>query len=421
MDIKDKLRKLDPANNKEKLNKNDKIKNDKSKVSVPSSQNLSSNKNKIISCLGGKIKKNEKGKFFSCKKEYKFDYCHGSYPLAKIKECNKINLKYIFNIDLKNPLGYKDFLFIDTETTGLAGGTGTVPFMVGIGYFSGKQFIVEQFFLRDFDEEGALLQELKRILSEYPALVSFNGKSFDLPLINTRLVLHRYNRLKTNRHFDLLHAARRIWSHLDSCSLDHLENKKLNITRHNYLPGSEVPAIYFDYLQNKKPDILKPVFRHNLIDIISLVTLLNHLNSIFSGEIESELSSRELFNLGKVYEKDKQYKICINYLKKARQKVGSKYLLTEIEKKLSWQYKRRESWDKAVQIWKTMIHDNRGRLFPYIELAKFYEHQAKKYLKAKRYTKKALVNLKEKRRITTDYQNKKQELEYRLNRLNDKI
>ena len=119
--------------------------------------------------------------------------------------------------------------------------------------------------------------------------------------------------------------------------------------------------------------------------------------------------------------RERRMKVTQVDFEKAKEKAGSFYLLTEIEKKLSWQYKRLKKWNKAVKIWEEMINENRGGLFPYIELAKYYEHQVKKNLKALKCTEKAITILKEKRRITTNYQEEKNKLEHRLSRLETKI
>ncbi len=405
MNIRDKLKKLDTGSEKNKS----KFKKEKTQ------------KKSIVSTLGGKLRENDEGCFYKYEKKYSLNYKHGRHCLHKINKCKLDNLRHLFNKEFNDPFNCEDLLFIDTETTGLAGGTGTVPFMVGLGYFSENNFIVEQLFMRDFDEEFALLRELKKIISSYPVIVSFNGKSFDLPLLETRLVMNKCDKFKISFHFDLLHASRRLWSYLNSCSLHNLENKKLNISRNNYLPGSEVPEIYFNYLQNKDPEVLRPVFKHNLIDIISLVTLLNHLNIVLDSEEECELESRELFNLGKIFEKEKKIKKSVKYYEKSRKKCETSYLMTDIEIKLSWQYKRLESWVKAVNIWEKMITENRGELFPYIELAKYYEHQVNKYSKAAEYTEKGLDYLQGKRRIKAKYDKKKNKLKHRLNRLEEKM
>nr|AGF93387.1 hypothetical protein FLSS-24_0018 [uncultured organism] len=406
MNIKDKLKRLDPSS--------------KEKDELQSSKQ---NQNKIISVLGGKLKENQEGVFFKKKEKYQLQYKHGLHSLEGIKNYEKEQFKYIFNYKkgFENRLDYRNFLFIDTETTGLAGGTGTVPFMVGLGYFTEENFIVEQLFMRDFDEEAALLEALKQMIKSYPIIVSFNGKSFDLPLIKTRLVMNRCREINYKCHLDLLHASRRVWSHLESCSLTSLEENILNITREDYLPGSEVPGLYFDYLNNNHPRALVPVFRHNLIDIVSLVTLINHLSLVHDHKSSFDLNERELFNLGKLYEKEKKMEKSINFYEKALDKTDSIYLKTKINKKLSWQYKREKKWKQALKIWNKMAENKRGGIFPYVEMAKYYEHQTREYKKAINCTKKAAAFLKEKRRIKTNYEEKKEELEHRLNRLKRKI
>lgn len=403
MNIKDKLKKLDPSSH-DSFSSTEKNPEDK----------------EIVSILDGQLKKNKSGIFFKKKQRYELQYRHGLYPLQKIKNCNKKCFNYIFN-NMYSEINYQDFLFIDTETTGLAGGTGTVPFMVGLGYFSADGFIVEQLFMRDYDEEIALLKELKDIMAEFPVVVSFNGKSYDLPLLKTRMVMNRCGEINLKNHLDLLHASRRIWSYLNSCSLTSLEEKILDITRNDYLPGSEVPGIYFNYLNSKEPKLLRPVFRHNLIDIISLVTLLNHLKVVYDSQSECDLNDQELFSLGKIYEKEKEIEKSIECYKKAKAETDSNYLQTQINKKLSWQYKRLDKWKEAVAIWKEMASEKKGGIFPLVELAKYYEHQTDNYANAIYCTKKALVYLKDRKRIITGFEQKRSKLEHRLERLRRKV
>jgi uncharacterized protein YprB with RNaseH-like and TPR domain len=165
--------------------------------------------------------------------------------------------------------------FLDTETTGLAGGSGTCAFLIGIGRITPRGFLVRQFFMRDFDEERSQLHAAAAELAGAEVIVTYNGKSFDLPLLETR---YRMNRTRPPfariAHLDLLHGARRLWRlRLDSCRLVDLESRILGHERHNDIAGELIPQMYFDYLRGLGPTPLEPVFTHNALDIVSLACL----------------------------------------------------------------------------------------------------------------------------------------------------
>jgi hypothetical protein len=196
-------------------------------------------------------------------------------------------------------------VFLDTETTGLAGGTGTCAFLIGIGTVEGTQFVVRQYFLRDYPEEKAILQDLAEVLGSFDGLVTYNGKTFDVPLLETRYTLARlkapFGRLL---HFDALHPARRLWKlRLESCRLTDLESAVLGIGREGDVPGSEIPGIYFDYLRTGDARGLQPVFYHNALDIITLAALTVELARALGDAGASTLdSSVDLFSLSRIYE-----------------------------------------------------------------------------------------------------------------------
>jgi len=170
-------------------------------------------------------------------------------------------------------------VFVDLETTGLAGGTGTYAFLVGIGYFQGMRFVVRQYFMEDYDGEEALLHALAEALEPFRGVVSFNGKSFDLPLLETRFQMARRPfPLRDLPHLDLLFPARRLWKdRLESCALSSLEAAILGVEREVDVPGWAIPGIYFDYLRSGDARPLAPVFEHNRHDLLSLATLATRL------------------------------------------------------------------------------------------------------------------------------------------------
>jgi uncharacterized protein YprB with RNaseH-like and TPR domain len=165
--------------------------------------------------------------------------------------------------------------FLDTETTGLAGGSGTYAFLIGVGSVTPEGFRVRQFFMRDYGEEPSQLAALAEHLASFEVLVTYNGKTFDLPLLETRYRMCRmrppFARLQ---HLDLLHGARRLWKlRLESCRLMDLENQVLGVEREGDLPGEMIPFVYFEFLRTQQAFRLVPIFHHNAVDILSTACL----------------------------------------------------------------------------------------------------------------------------------------------------
>jgi len=365
------------------------------------------------------IIKNGQGKYLKTQKIYSKDYKHGLYEINNFfEELDNYSLKQITNTDTQmKKEDYKDnILFIDTETTGLMGGTGTVAFLIGVGYFKNNDFFIEQYLMRDYDEENAMLNDIKKLLLSFDIIVSFNGKSFDLPLIQTRLILNRLNMPDFNLHVDLLHSARRIWSFLDSCSLKSLEGNILNFKRIDDIEGNLIPSIFFRFIEVKDFELLKPILEHNSYDILSLVTLFTHLKEIHLGK-HKQLSSHEFFHMGRIKEKQKDFANCIKYLKKAIKAAQEKNIKYRAYKKLSWQYKRINQYENAVKIWQKMIEEQESGIFPYVEMAKYLEHKQKDYKKALYYAEEAKKLLNKNKMNTKNRKCNIEKIEHRRSRL----
>ena len=179
--------------------------------------------------------------------------------------------------DLRRPL------FLDTETTGLSGGTGTVAFLVGLAWREADGLTLAQYFLRDFNEENALLWAVGQCVSEAGVLVSYNGRCFDWPLLQTRLVMRRAE-WRAPPHFDLLTMARRIFKpRLPDCALQTIEQAVLDLHRADDLPGSLIPSRYFAWLRDGDPRVLDPVFTHNRQDVLSMALLLARFEAVLRG------------------------------------------------------------------------------------------------------------------------------------------
>jgi uncharacterized protein YprB with RNaseH-like and TPR domain len=167
-------------------------------------------------------------------------------------------------------------VFLDTETTGIHGGTGMVPFLVGVGFYQGDTFQTAQYFIRDFDEEPSMLLALSTLLRQFKLLVTYNGSTFDVPLLETRFTLAKLDSpFESMAHLDLLPGARRLWRNgHGSCRLVALEQKIVSFLRGPDIPGAMIPKAYFDFLQGRGVAVMASVLKHNLHDIVSLAALL---------------------------------------------------------------------------------------------------------------------------------------------------
>ena len=198
-------------------------------------------------------------------------------------------------------------LFLDLETTGVTHSVGTIPIVVGMGWFeSDDQFVVEQLVLTDPENEEELLREFLEVLGEFRFLVSFNGKSFDTSVLQNRLIAHRLlstveASLKLTPHLDLLHIFRSIWGKdVANHKLQTLEQDVLRFERHNDFPGALVPALYSRYLLNEDARFLDPILTHNVWDIVSMAALLSALTECLNGNPAFRTKTRQ-FNLGLRY------------------------------------------------------------------------------------------------------------------------
>ncbi len=177
------------------------------------------------------------------------------------------------------PDRWQDVLFLDTETTGLSGGTGTYVFLIGVAHFAGEELILRQHLLLDLGAEREFIAALKDEIEPFRACASYNGKSFDLPIIRTRFVMAIRSELTIDdSHLDLLHPARRLWrDRLGSTSLKQLEESVLDDGRTDDVPGWLIPDAYFHYLRKRDPAIIAPVLEHNARDVISLVRIADRV------------------------------------------------------------------------------------------------------------------------------------------------
>jgi uncharacterized protein YprB with RNaseH-like and TPR domain len=196
----------------------------------------------------------------------------------------------------------EDCLFLDTETTGLSHGAGTIAFLIGVGWIENGVMRVEQFFARDYPDEAATLLRLRDIMQNKKCAITFNGRSFDLPLLRTRFAFNRLGDMPELYDLDLLPPSRRVWKlRIESCRLSNIEERILGIAREGDIPGGEVPRRYFDYLKTGDFSLIDDVITHNRQDIITLAHLLKTLLRVYR-EPEAAEHRQDLFSLGRALE-----------------------------------------------------------------------------------------------------------------------
>lgn len=347
--------------------------------------------------VGGQVHKNAWGEFFLARQALPFGRPYGKYRIGDLTTADLSPLDLLMEGAVLPEAG--QLVYLDTETTGLAGGTGTLAFLIGVGAVEGSTFVVRQFFLRDYPEEKAALAALAEALEPFQGVVTFNGKTFDIPLLETRYALARmkspFSRMV---HLDALHPARRLWRlRLESCRLTELEGAILGIAREGDVAGSEIPEIYFDYLRTGNAQGLQPVFYHNALDVVTLAALVVELARILGDADHRTLtSSLDLFSLSRILERARATERSVATCQQALAKGLPECIEARALWQLAAQHKRQRQHDLAVGLWNELARREAPFAIRALEqLAIYYEHRRRDADSALQFTAVAIERLRE--------------------------
>jgi uncharacterized protein YprB with RNaseH-like and TPR domain len=344
----------------------------------------------IESVVPGGFRQTGRGEAFVTEQNFGSSYRHGNQPLPITSPLDVVaawaRAPQIPSLPLSS------FAFLDTETSGLSGGTGTYAFMVGVGRYEGESFHLAQFFMRDPAEEPAMLEALLDFLAPCRALVTFNGKAFDAPLLNTRYMLHNIpTPLKDFSHVDLLPLSRRLWrDRLPSRALKYLEENILLAPRTvEEVPGYEIPWLYFDYLRTGDATPLKGVFYHNAMDVVAMAALLSHVSALlhdpFDGRVQHGL---DFIALGRLFEDLGRWDFAARLLEHGLTLDLSEADFGAALERLSTLQKRRGDMETALRLWEQAA--GQDHIYAHVELAKYYEHRRRDYAEALRWATSAM-------------------------------
>ena len=370
--------------------------------------------------LEGRRVENERGAFYQVEHRFPLDHWHGSVSLSRLKVVSPSAFSVLAKGDESLELDLTRAVFLDTETTGLSGGSGTAAFLIGLGYIQDESFVVRQLFMRDYPEEEAMLHELVTALGGFESLVTFNGKSFDLPLLESRLVLSRLRfALAELPHFDLLHPARSLWkARLESCRLTDLEYVLLDLERDEDVPGELIPSLYFDYLRTRDASRVFRVFTHNRYDIVSLAALTVRASEMLQEGVSPEHPIDD-YSLGRLFERAALTERSILHYSRAVESGVSGKARRRSLRQLAQQLKRRQQWEECSSVWKELtLEDGPEAIEAIEELAKYLEHRQRDLAGALDHCRQAISRLEEDVRLPLAFRERWREaFRHRLRRL----
>lgn len=306
-------------------------------------------------------------------------------------------------------------VFFDTETTGLSGGTGTIAFMLGFGWFSEASFNVRIFILNDLNREGEFLNTVDHFLEEhgFSGTVTYNGKTFDFPLMESRYILQR-KRFPLLRlpHLDFLFPARTFWKNTcESRKLGYLGDVLLGLSREEDIDGAMIPGIYFNYLRSRSYAAIHPVVEHNALDLLGLAGLLL-LGIKFIMDISNASDEGEILGTAKLLERNGQPDKAETLYRMLKLSASRPNVLEMANRQLSLLMKKKKLYTEAADLWEELTRQSDRQALR--ELAMHLEHREKNFQQALKMVRQGLEQADLTESLRTDF-------EKRLRRLTIKI
>jgi hypothetical protein len=389
----------------------------------------------IEDLVSGHFHTTSRGQCFVAEASYPLDHAHGDLPLSAFLDLSPLTVARVEQDERLADVDLRRVCFLDTETTGLSGGTGTMAFIVGLGFFAEGAFRLQQYFLRDPGDEPAMVEALMEHFPSFGGLVSFNGRAFDVPIIENRFILARQTPpLRDKAHVDLLPPARRLWRYsLSSCALTSLERDVLGVRREQAdVPSGVIPFLYRDYLRTGDARDMQRVLYHNKIDILSMVTLAARLCRAYAepwaaeaGEKRRAMTGAEFYALGRWYEAEdricdaeRAYRTALRLCSSPGSDVRRRAL-----RELAYLLKRDERRREAYGLWQQLSLESGKKadgILAHVELAKYFEWQEEDPVRAAAWTREALKKVEAwKPGVRRD--DKASDLHHRLSRLERKL
>lgn len=325
------------------------------------------------------------GAFYLVRRDYPLAYAQGVVSLGSALESGAKEIAFSASDAELSDFDPRKALFIDTETTGLAGGAGTVAFLVGVGYFHEDVFRLDQCFMRDYDEEEPMLRFLGELAGDFETLVSYNGKSFDLPLLRTRFIQNRTPcSFEGLLHYDLVHAARRFWRRrLQDCSLGNIEREVLGVRRVGDVPSYLIPQLYFDYLSSRDARPLEGVFYHHRMDILSLVSLTGWIARSLTAPDGFEHAEDRL-SIVRMHFRQKTYGEVVAHGQRFLDGGEGEALRRECLEMVGMAHKRLQQWEAMRDAFEKLLDEFPKDITARLELAKLHEHRTRDLGEARR-------------------------------------
>src|SRR6266568_4596056 len=339
----------------------------------------------------GQIESTPFGSHYVVQTMYPHDYVHGKIRLSRFSGADLESLISLMREKAAVPPRER-IVFLDTETTGLQGGSGMCPFLVGIGYFAGDEFHLLQYFIRDFDEEPSMLYTLGELLGRFDLVVTYNGAAFDVPLLETRFTLARlHSPFRGMSHLDLLFTTRRLWRNgHGSCRLAALEREMISFRRGADIPGSMIPRVYFDYIQRRPNVALTSVFTHNVYDVVSLAALTIHACDRVTLEPAPLDDPLDLYSLGRILEYSREWRRSIQLYEMALASGLAEPVRKRTLENLSIVCRRAGDHERSLEICAQLMAYPEFSMTGYEGAAIYYEHGRGDLENAQRVLKEAL-------------------------------